>query len=129
MYALAACLTRYSKKNHIDPIWKIVVDEHGAIGKTAANVFATIRHPEIRQALGGIPTFGNDRKVLPLQAADLYAWHLHDFCVRNGLKDRDPHIKRALFNIPEIGVFLQPETLKIIRAQLFEAATRMSQTE
>ncbi len=129
MYALAACLTRYSKKNHIDPIWKIVVDEHGSIGRIANDVFAAIREPAIHQALGGIPSFDDDRKVLPLQAADLYAWHLHDFCVRNGLKDRDPHIKRALFGIPEIGIFFQDETLLEIRAKLFEAAALMSSTE
>lgn len=42
-------------------------------------------HPHWRNALGGTPVFSDDKEVMPLQAADMFAWHL-----RRESEGRDP---------------------------------------
>jgi hypothetical protein len=43
-------------------------------------------HPELRGVTGEGPAFRNDKKVLPLQAADLYAWWTRE----RVLQDKNP---------------------------------------
>jgi hypothetical protein len=56
-----------------------VFDEQGPIGEDAALWYRHIKSwqsPEIAAVMGGTPKFENDKMVLPLQAADMLAWHV-----------------------------------------------------
>jgi hypothetical protein len=56
-----------------------VFDEQGVIGVEAAIWYEHIKawqKPEIAELMGSTPKFENDKLVLPLQAADMLAWHL-----------------------------------------------------
>jgi len=55
-----------------------VFDEEGEIGNEALIWYPMIKHatpPPINALLGATPVFRHDEEVLPLQAADLVAWH------------------------------------------------------
>jgi hypothetical protein len=56
----------------------IIFDEQGSIGPNAALWYVPIKHgqPDLAAYLGGPPIFRDDEQVLPLQAADLLAWHV-----------------------------------------------------
>lgn len=67
-----------------------VFDEQGSIGFRALDMVATVQkhiglHFTERQSelLIGLPTFANDKKMLPLQAADLYAGNVRRFHIDN----------------------------------------------
>lgn len=56
-----------------------VFDEQGPIGAEAVFMYEWIKassDPEISARMGSTPIFSDDKKVLPLQAADMLAWHL-----------------------------------------------------
>lgn len=56
-----------------------VFDEQGEIGEDAALWHRHIKSwqtPELAAQIGGTPKFEDDKKVLPLQAADMLAWHV-----------------------------------------------------
>jgi hypothetical protein len=56
-----------------------VFDEQGVIGDDAAIWHRHIKSwqpPEVAALMGGTPRFENDKMVLPLQAADMLAWHV-----------------------------------------------------
>lgn len=128
-FSIAAILHRFAYKKNIEPNWKITLDEHGSIGNISADVLNTIKDPIIRRALGSDLTFGNDKLIPQLQGADLYAWQLHDFCVRNGLKHRDPSVKNVLLKIPEIGIMLEKDLLMKVKDALFAAIGQMAALE
>jgi hypothetical protein len=55
-----------------------VFDEQGKVGVNALSWWEVLKEaldPNLVRFLGSAPIFQSDRKVLPLQAADLYAWH------------------------------------------------------
>ena len=52
-------------------------DEQGKTGQRCAEAYPRMKRylaPQIREVLGGIPTFRNDKDFVPLQAADGVAW-------------------------------------------------------
>jgi hypothetical protein len=56
-----------------------VFDEQGAIGAQAVLWYETIKSMQpagLASLFGSTPVFRDDKKILPLQAADLLAWHL-----------------------------------------------------
>lgn len=57
----------------------IVFDECGITPGESAFFYNSAKNalgPEARKMLGGPPIFGDDKKILPIQAADMLAWHL-----------------------------------------------------
>jgi hypothetical protein len=57
----------------------IVFDECGITPPESAFFYNGAKNalsPEARELLGGPPIFRDDKKILPLQAADMLAWHL-----------------------------------------------------
>lgn len=55
-----------------------VFDEHGPIGKKVKSWYHTFketRSKRIRAVLGDEPVFADEKCVIPLQAADLFAWY------------------------------------------------------
>jgi hypothetical protein len=56
-----------------------VFDDQGAVGMEAVLWYRQIKKwqkPEIAALMGNVPKFENDKLVLPLQAADMLAWHI-----------------------------------------------------
>jgi hypothetical protein len=53
-----------------------IFDERGEAGKIWLRweEFVSIPHPTVKDFIGQRPQFASDRKVKPLQAADMYAW-------------------------------------------------------
>jgi hypothetical protein len=58
-----------------------VFDEQGPIGAVALGWYYFIRDsvPSLRPRLGSAPKFKHDSQVLPLKAADLYAWQIRRY--------------------------------------------------
>lgn len=56
-----------------------VFDEQNGLEDVAVTTYRWLRdnkEPEIRDLLGATPIFRDDKRVLPLQAADMLAWHI-----------------------------------------------------
>lgn len=56
-----------------------VFDDQGNIGAEAVlwyEFIKSIQEPKLQELLGSAPVFRDDKKVLPLQAADMLAWHI-----------------------------------------------------
>jgi hypothetical protein len=56
-----------------------IFDEQGKIGTAANNWYWWIKErarPNLKRRLGSTPIFRDDTKVLPLKAADLFAWQI-----------------------------------------------------
>jgi hypothetical protein len=63
----------------IDDTVDWVFDEQGKIGLEAVRWYGFIKEnapPNLRRRLGSTPIFRDDQKVLPLKAADLFAWQI-----------------------------------------------------
>src|SRR5882672_3149158 len=92
-----------------------IFDEHGALGTEASGWYEVIRQlqkPEIQQFLGSTPVFRDDKKFLPLQAADMLAWHLRRKNEsRNATEDR-PFSDRLQNVGDHIGVVITEDFLK-----------------
>jgi hypothetical protein len=55
-----------------------VFDEQGSVGAEAVafySYYKRIQKPEIAALMGSTPIFRDDKLILPLQAADMVAWH------------------------------------------------------
>ncbi len=80
---VAKCLERQKIESDCD----YVLDEQSKVGEFAARVINTLGRSgnvELDSIFKSVPIFENDKAVLPLQAADLYAWHLHRWLVTEG---------------------------------------------
>jgi len=71
-------VAEYQLKRGITIPADFVFDEEGDIGNEALIWYPAIKaaaEPNVRALMGATPVFRNDEEVLPLQAADLIAWH------------------------------------------------------
>lgn len=62
-----------------------VFDDQGRIGKEASKWYEFITAslpPETRSRMGNKPIFRHDKSILPLKAADLYAWQIRRYLDR-----------------------------------------------
>jgi hypothetical protein len=78
-----------------------IFDDQGAIGARAAlwwDLMKNTVQPDRAALFGNPPTFRDDRRFLPLQAADLYAWLMGDRLVLP-LKEQKPVIKALHFQM------------------------------
>jgi len=105
-----------------------IFDEQGAFSKAALAWwpnFKTLLDNSTRSDLGKFvgspPIFRDDKTFLPLQAADLYAWHLRQHYSRNQILIVPPtRVLRQFENMPAISrVYDEPE-LKRLRAHLLK---------
>ena len=66
-----------NQKDEIDFYFDTQDDEPAVIGdlQTSYRLFVEAAPPELKCFVGDPPMFRNEKKVLPLQAADLMAWH------------------------------------------------------
>lgn len=68
-----------------------VFDEQGGLGDDAALWYRwekESQEPDIQALLGSTPIFRDDKQMMPLQAADMLAWHLRRKHETGGLEDR-----------------------------------------
>jgi hypothetical protein len=76
--AILHTVAEYQLQRRITIPADFVFDEEGDIGNEALIWYPAIKEsapPQVRALMGATPVFRNDEEVLPLQAADLVAWH------------------------------------------------------
>jgi len=79
--SFAAFMDKANIKGTVD--W--VFDDQGRIGKNASKWYQFITAnitPQTRSRLGNKPIFRHDKSILPLKAADLYAWQIRRYLDR-----------------------------------------------
>jgi len=83
---------------------EIIFDDQGALGTKAASLNDRLMlalSPQVKNILAGRPVHRSDEFVLPLQAADMLAWHLR----RNSNSDQiDPTIYPPLYETFPLNV-------------------------
>jgi hypothetical protein len=99
-----------------------IFDEQGLVGIFASEVFKLLKNESLRQRLDSLPIFRDDKRVLPLQAADLYAWNVRDACTKPSSEDHNLHLKRTLSRLPLIEVIIDERYLGEIRQSLLASA-------
>jgi hypothetical protein len=83
-----AHVTRFIVENRLGESVQFEFDEQGMIGQRALSEFWDAREmlPKSRADLiVGPPGFGNDKKVLPLQMADMLAWGIRRYIAEHGV--------------------------------------------
>jgi hypothetical protein len=99
-----------------------VFDEQGAIGTEAVIWYEHMKSwqkPEIAALMGSSPKFENDKMVLPLQAADMLAWHLRRH------KDHPDENESKSATAPVVGL-LHAE-VQLTKEFLIDTAEKMKQ--
>lgn len=109
-HVMMAAIHRKKTLNIEDKI-EFIFDEQGREGKRAKARFMDAFHripKEMSSHIAGEPLFKDDKQVLPLQAADLFAWQLRKYHYdshRKGERIADSEVRPALdllLQIPEI---------------------------
>jgi Protein of unknown function (DUF3800) len=78
-YAVIVKLAHYHHAMGVTLPVDFVFDDQGQTGKAAViwyDYIKSLEKPEIARLLGSSPVFLDDKAVVPLQAADMAAWHL-----------------------------------------------------
>ncbi len=78
-YNVILSVAAFMDKARIDGVVDWVFDDQGRIGKEALKWYKFVRanvSDQVRARMGLTPTFGHDKDILPLKAADLYAWQI-----------------------------------------------------
>lgn len=81
-YGVIECMLMSCIKFHVQETVDFDFDEKGKIGINAASWYNLVKSnvsPTLRMMLGRTPTFLDDEKIHPLQAADLLAWHVSKY--------------------------------------------------
>ena len=77
-HAILHTVAEYQLQRGITIPADFVFDEEGDIGNEALIWYPAVKEtavPRVRALMGATPVFRSDEEVLPLQAADLVAWH------------------------------------------------------
>ena len=105
-----------------------IFDVQGKVGANAAAWWAMVKStidPDRSALLGAPPIFGSDRRFLPLQAADMYAWLMQDRLVpKLGRHFICGAIIRILLNKFPIRKHLTKNDLMVLGARLLVAKAR-----
>jgi len=141
-HAIIQTVAEYQLHRRISIPPDFVFDDEGDIGNEALIWYSAIKQTaskEVRALMGATPVFRNDEEVLPLQAADLVAWHkrrkketpgLDSEAVASQRVDELPGAERhlpkdaliamasAMSKVPNVGLFRDEDSLykKIKRA-------------
>jgi hypothetical protein len=114
-----------------------IFDEQGAFGEEALNWWPNfkqsinaIARSDIKKFIGNRPMFRDEKDFLPLQAADLYAWHIrkHANLTRNGLIIPASTVLRQFENMPAIGRNYGKKELNSLREHMLEAGALFATT-
>jgi len=82
-YNVILSFARFMEQARIEGTVDWVFDEQGKIGTECVAWYSWIREqapPELKRRLGSTPIFRSDTKVLPLKAADIFAWQIRRHC-------------------------------------------------
>jgi hypothetical protein len=78
-YGAIVTVARLHESERITTPVDFVFDEQGGLGAFVVSWYDWVKQwqdPSIAKLLGSMPIFRDDKKMLPLQAADLLPWHL-----------------------------------------------------
>lgn len=100
-----------------------IFDDQGLIGEMSAGWYSRVRAampPSLQSCFGSTPIFKHDKDVLPLKAADMWAWHVRRYlwksidALRRGETHQHPPLMRALMTAPPVGNFIDAEMLELM---------------
>lgn len=117
-YTVVLGIADYLDKANIEGKVDWVFDEQGPLGVECVRWFEWVRQnvPEnVRRRLGSSPIFQHDRDVLPLKAADVYAWQLRRYLAieqPQGIPFNDN--LNNLLAIRGISCYVRPEDLEVL---------------
>jgi hypothetical protein len=104
-HSIMMTVGRWEKEVGIAEPVDFIFDEQGRQSDQVESVYSIlVQHapPEIRALFGARPVHRDDKKTLPLQAADLLAWHVrHQYDDAGG--GADNAVMRSLMTIPHIA--------------------------
>lgn len=92
-WGVIGAANRFMLEGKINPALPInfVFDEQGGLGHDAALFFAWHKAdspPNERELMGAVPVFRDDKQMVALHAADMFAWHLRRDHEEGGMEDR-----------------------------------------
>jgi hypothetical protein len=119
-YSVILNLTKWHASMGLTLPIDFVFDEQGVIGAEAVSWYEAIKSfqpPDIARLLGADPVFRDDKKILPLQAADLLAWHLRRKRETRNRSEQRPVLSKLL-PLLHAEIEITPEVLRVIAQQL-----------
>jgi hypothetical protein len=105
-YKIVTAIARVPELANIDV--QLMFDEQGRIGESAQAAWSFLKDefPNV-YAKKSRPTFGSDLTILPLQAADMYAWHARRYMIEKA-EGKNPvnylHIHRVFVDMPHLSL-------------------------
>jgi hypothetical protein len=94
---------------------EFVFDEQGVLGRDAVGWWDVLKQalePEKVRLLGTPPEFGSDKRLLPLQAADLLAWSVRKVVEGGESSVLTSAVVQALRKVPPYGGFVSGEQMR-----------------
>ena len=82
-----ASITEFIIKNRASESVQFEFDEQGRAGEDALSIYREVREMLPRpnaDLIIGWPRFGDDKRILPLQMADMFAWNIRRYISDNG---------------------------------------------
>src|ERR1017187_8242419 len=114
-YVVILAVAHYMNQANLYGKVDFIFDDQGPLGDRVARWYYWVKDhvpPEIQSRLGSTPIFRHDRDVLPLKAADMYAWQ-----IRRHLAQEQPHDVAHndnldnLLSVPGVSCYVRPEDL------------------
>jgi hypothetical protein len=80
-YSVVGLCLEYLSGQNENALCDFIFDEQGEVGSHAVGWWsaAKLLDEQLAEGMGSEPTFRSDKKFLPLQAADLYAWQIRHY--------------------------------------------------
>ncbi|PPD46554.1 MAG: hypothetical protein CTY15_00575 [Methylocystis sp.] len=94
---------------------EFVFDEQGVLGRDAVGWWDVLKQalePEQVRLLGAPPKFGSDKRLLPLQAADLLAWSVRNVVEGGESNVLTSAVVQTLRRVPPYGGFISAEQMR-----------------
>jgi hypothetical protein len=117
-YVITVCL-EYLLSLDQEATCDFIFDEQGAIGYHAIGwwrIAKELAGNQLGRLMGSPPVFRDDKKIVPLQAADLYAWQLRHFLHSNIMQDQPQnYIAARLAPICHLTHLVTEDDLKSLR--------------
>jgi len=115
-YNIIISIAEFMDHTNLEGTVDWVFDDQGPIGAECVRWYEWIRdhaRPEVKRRLGSTPIFRHDKDVLPLKAADIFAWHVRRYVSQEQLTKLEHNIilSYILCNIPGSSCIIQPEDL------------------
>lgn len=113
---------RYHRSLGIDgvPPVDFIFDDQGGVGDEAVMWYRWLKDeipPDLRVLLGSTPIFRSDQQIIPLQAADMLAWHLRRMHERKGLEQR-PAMRLLIASGSHVARYADSSTLESIAKKM-----------